>query len=80
MKVLANRHIGIIVKNFDRMLDFYVGLGLELRRRDIEKGQFVEKLLNTDNIILETAKLILQDESVPIQYRFNLELIKIVNI
>mgnify|MGYP004000639581 FL=1 len=51
MKVLANRHIGIIVKNFDRMLDFYVGLGLELRRRDIEKGQFVEKLLNTDNII-----------------------------
>ena len=80
MKVLANRHIGIIVKNFDRMLDFYVGLGLELRRRDIEKGQFVEKLLNTDNIILETAKLILQDESVPIQYRFNLELMKIVNI
>ena len=70
MKVLANRHVGIIVHNFDRMLDFYIGLGLELRCRDIEKGQFVERLLNADNIILETAKLILQDESVPIQHRF----------
>ena len=80
MKVLANRHVGLIVQNFDRMLDFYIGLGLELRRRDIEKGHFVERLLNADNVILETAKLILRDESVPIQYRFNLELMKIVNI
>ena len=80
MKVLANRHVGIIVHNFDRMLDFYIGLGLELRCRDIEKGQFVERLLNADNIILETAKLILQDESVPIQHRFNLELMKVKNI
>ena len=79
MKVLANRHVGIIVHNFDKMLDFYIGLGFELRRRDLEEGPFVEKLLNADSIILETAKLVLQDENIPIHYRFNLELMKIAN-
>ena len=79
MKILANRHVGIIVHNFDKMLDFYIGLGFELRRRDSEEGPFVEKLLNADGIVLETAKLVLQDENIPIHYRFNLELMKIVN-
>ena len=79
MKILANRHVGIIVHNFDKMLDFYIGLGFELRRRDSEEGPFVDKLLNADGIILETAKLVLQDENIPIHYRFNLELMKIVN-
>jgi len=50
MKVLANRHVGIIVHNFDKMLDFYIGLGFDLRRRDLEEGLFVQKLLNADSI------------------------------
>jgi catechol 2,3-dioxygenase-like lactoylglutathione lyase family enzyme len=79
MKILGHRHTGIIVQDFNKMLDFYIGLGLELRRRDIEKGAFVGHLLNTENIILETAKLVLQDESVPLKLRFNLELMKIVD-
>jgi catechol 2,3-dioxygenase-like lactoylglutathione lyase family enzyme len=79
MKILANRHVGIIVHNFDKMLDFYIGLGFDLRRRDLEEGLFVQKLLNADSIILETAKLVIPDENIPLHYRFNLELMKIAN-
>ncbi len=50
MKILGHRHTGIIVHNFDKMLDFYIGLGLELRRRDFEEGQFVGHLLNAESI------------------------------
>ena len=79
MKILGHRHTGIIVNDFDKMLEFYVGLGLVLRRRDFEEGPFIDGLLGTDNIFLETAKLILEDEDVPVKYRFQLELMKIRN-
>jgi catechol 2,3-dioxygenase-like lactoylglutathione lyase family enzyme len=79
MKILGHRHTGIIVNDFDKMLDFYVGLGLVLRRHDFEEGPFIDGLLGTDNILLETAKLILEDEGVPVKYRFQLELMKIKN-
>ena len=79
MKIIGHRHTGIIVNDFDRMLEFYVGLGLVLRRRDFEEGPFIDGLLGTDNILLETAKLMLFDEDVPVKYRFQLELMKIKN-
>ena len=59
MKIIGLRHEGIVVDVFDKMLNFYIGLGLELRRRDYESGTFIEHLLNCQNIKLETAKLIL---------------------
>ena len=70
MKILANRQVGIIVHNFDKMLDFYIGLGFDLRRRDLEEGSFVQKLLNADSIILETAKLVIPDENIPTKFPF----------
>ena len=79
MRIIGHRHTGIIVQDFDTMLEFYMGLGLTLRRRDLEEGPFIDKLLNVDGIVLETAKLILEDDRVPVQYKFNLELIKIQN-
>jgi hypothetical protein len=39
MKILSHRHTGIIINDFDGMLKFYVGMGLVLRRRDLEQGQ-----------------------------------------
>lgn len=77
MKILGHRHTGIIVKDFDKMLNFYMGLGLELRRRDLEEGTFIDGLLNTKNILLESAKLILENDTTPFQYKFQLELMKI---
>ena len=79
MKILGHRHTGIIVNDLDKMLEFYMGLGLALRRRDFEEGPFIDGLLGTDNISLETAKLMLEDEGVPMKYRFQLELMKIKN-
>ena len=79
MKILGHRHTGTIVDDFEKMLEFYIGLGLTLRRRDIEKGPFIDELLGTENIVLETAKLILENEELPIQHKFSLELMKIIN-
>ena len=79
MKILGHRHTGIIVNDFDAMLKFYLGLGLVLRRRDLEQGPLVDCLLGTKNILLETAKLVLEDQCNPVGYTFQLELMKIKN-
>ena len=75
MKILGHRHTGIIVHDLDRMINFYVGLGFVLKRRDLERGPFIDGLLNTENIVLETAKLIIESENVPIHYLYCLELV-----
>lgn len=79
MKILGHRHTGIIVNDFEGMLNFYVGMGLVLRSRDIEHGQFIDELIGVKNITLETAKLVLEDKSNRIGYSFQLELMKIKN-
>jgi catechol 2,3-dioxygenase-like lactoylglutathione lyase family enzyme len=79
MKIIGHRHTGIIVQDFEMMLEFYLGLGLQLRRRDVERGPFVEKLLGIEGIILETAKLILYNEEIDYKYRFQLEIMNIKN-
>jgi len=79
MKVLAHRHVGMIVNDFDKMLEFYLGLGFVLRRRDLEQGSSIDALLDTKGILLETAKLVIEDSDNPIGYSFQLELMKIKN-
>jgi catechol 2,3-dioxygenase-like lactoylglutathione lyase family enzyme len=80
MKILSLRHIGIVVADFDRMINFYSGLGLVLRRRDVEEGPQLDQLLGTNAIQLETAKLVLEDKGSPIGYSFQLEIMKIRNL
>ena len=80
MKILGHRHTGIIVCDFDVMLKFYLGMGLVLRRRDLEKGPMIDGLIGTKGILLETAKLVLEDMNNPIGYSFQIELMKIKNI
>jgi catechol 2,3-dioxygenase-like lactoylglutathione lyase family enzyme len=79
MRILGHRHTGIIVNDFDKMLNFYIGLGFELRRRDKESGEFVNHLLNSVDSVYDTAKLVLPDKKIPIHNRFNLELLKLVD-
>ena len=70
MRILGHRHTGLIVDDLDRMIGFYVGLGLVLKRRDLESGPFVDGLLNTESIVLETAKLILDVDDLPAHQAF----------
>lgn len=79
MKIIGHRHTGMIVRDFDGMLSFYIGMGLCLRRRDLEQGPLIDALLGTKDIQLETAKLVISDESNPTGYSFQLELMRIIN-
>jgi len=76
MKVLANRHIGILVHDLDKMIDFYTGLGMNMKNYGsmLEKGEFIEGLLNSKGIILKTAKLTIENDELPEKYWFVLEL------
>ena len=51
------RHTGLVVKNLDRMLRFYKGLGLNIVSRDIEKGNFIDNVTGYSNVNLEWVKL-----------------------
>ncbi len=81
MKLLANRHIGILVHDLDSMIDFYIGLGMVLKGygRMIEQGKFIDTLLNSKGCVLETAKLTIEDDNLPEKYWFVLELILLQN-
>jgi len=79
MRIIGHRHTGIIVNDIDRMLDFYIGLGFVLRRRDLESGEFVNHLLSSKDRTFHTAKLRLPDDRVPIPCQFNLELMKLAD-
>ena len=76
MKVLANRHIGILVHDLDKMIDFYTGLGMLMKSYGsmLEKGKFIEGLLSSKGIILKTAKLTIENDELPEKYWFVLEL------
>ena len=77
MKVVSNRHVGIIVNDLDKMIDFYQGLGMSLKSygRMIESGDFIDNITGSKDCILQTAKLTIQDNALPEKYWFVLELI-----
>jgi len=61
MRVLGHRHTAIIVENLDQMIRFYVSLGFQEKRRDLEQGDFISHLIALENAVLESAKLALPD-------------------
>lgn len=61
----AIRHFGIVVADLDRMLAFYCGaLGLTLRVRAEESGDFVDGLIGFPGTRVTTAKLAGRDGTV----------------
>ncbi len=62
--VLNIRHTGLVVNNLEKFISFYEGLGLKLISRMIEKGDYIDNLVNLKNVKLEWAKLALPDNSV----------------
>jgi len=67
------RHLGLVVSNIDKALEFYRDLlGLNIQGKTDEKGDFISKLLNGDNVELKTIKLSADDNATRIELiKFN---------
>ena len=62
------RHIGIVVKDLDEVLKFYRDLlGLKIKGRTDESGEFISKLLNIKNVKLRTVKLAPDDNKTRVE-------------
>jgi glyoxylase I family protein len=55
---LSVRHAGLVVKDLERSLAFYRDIiGLKLRGRMTESGEYIEKVVGIPGAVLEWAKL-----------------------
>lgn len=58
--ITAIRHVGIVVRDLSQSLVFYSDiLGLEIYRRYVEEGPFIDELTGLQNVKLEWVKLII---------------------
>ena len=62
--VISTRHTGFVVNDLEKFIDFYLGLGLKLISREVESGEYIDKLVGLKNVKLEWAKLSLPDNTV----------------
>ena len=61
--VTKTRHVGIVVKDLEKAISFYEGLGMKLFSRNIETGDYIDTLVSLKKAKLEWAKLKLPDNS-----------------
>ena len=62
------RHFGLVVSNLDRALVFYRDLlGLCVQGKTDENGDFISKILFSENVKLKTVKLSANDNSTRIE-------------
>lgn len=58
--ITAIRHVGVVVRDLEKSLAFYSEvLGLEVYRRHVEEGSFIDELTGLKNVRLEWVKLII---------------------
>lgn len=58
--VAGFRHVGIVVRDIEKSLAFYQEvLGMEVYRRYVEEGPFIDELTGIQNVKLEWVKLII---------------------
>ncbi len=58
------RHIGIVVNEMENAINFWVNLlGFKVTIDQIEEGQFIDKLLGLDKVLVRTVKLAAPDRS-----------------
>jgi catechol-2,3-dioxygenase len=68
------RHVGLVVSDLEKALEFYQDLlGLHIQGETDESGNFISKMLSSENVKLKTIKLSANDNST------RLELLKISN-
>ncbi len=52
------RHTGLVVRNLEKSLAFYRDiLGLEVYKRHLEKGDYIDRLVGIKNVVVEWVKL-----------------------
>ena len=61
--VLNTRHTGIVVRDLNRAVAFYEGLGMKIKSTSMETGEYIDNLVGLKNTKLEWAKLYLPDQS-----------------
>ena len=61
--VVNTRHTGIVVRDIEKAILFYSGLGMRLVSRMMEKGDYIDNLVGIQKTRLEWAKLKLPDQS-----------------
>ena len=61
--IIKTRHTGLVVKDIDKSIKFYEELGLEVWKREFEKGEFLSKVVGINGAEIETAKLKIDDGS-----------------
>lgn len=58
------RHTGIVVNEIENALNFWVNLlGFKVTIDQIEEGEFIDKLLGLDNVLVRTVKIAAPDGS-----------------
>ena len=63
MMVLSIRHTGLVVREIERSIEFYLGLGFVLWQRMVRDGAYMDQLVGIPGVTLEWAKLRAPDGS-----------------
>jgi catechol 2,3-dioxygenase-like lactoylglutathione lyase family enzyme len=61
--ILNKRHTGLVVRDLDRSINFYEGLGLKVWRREEEAGAFIDTMVSISDVRIEWAKMKCPDGS-----------------
>ncbi len=51
------RHTGLVVRDLELSIKFYLTLGFEVWKREVEQGNFIDKVTGINEVSLEWAKL-----------------------
>ncbi|MFA5920950.1 MAG: VOC family protein [Methylococcaceae bacterium] len=61
--ILNQRHTGLVVRDLNRSISFYEGLGLKVWRREEEAGPFIDDVVGISDVRIEWAKMKCPDGS-----------------
>ena len=61
--IIKTRHTGLVVKDLEKSIKFYEALGLQVWKREFEKGEFLSQVVGINDAEIETAKLKIDDGS-----------------
>ena len=62
--ILNKRHTGLVVRDLERSIRFYEGLGLKVWRREEETGPFIGTVVGIPDVRIEWAKMKCPDGSI----------------
>jgi catechol 2,3-dioxygenase-like lactoylglutathione lyase family enzyme len=61
--LLNTRHTGLVIRDLEKSMEFYIALGFKLHAKRFEEGHFIETVVGISEVRLEWAKLSAPDGS-----------------